>query len=188
MRVRYTRRCGEVWLATNHVTTGCCVCKNRTATPEPVAVYSYQLDAAGGLLNPQPLEGGHLLRKSVYFSFTGEYSKATFWCCNVIGGTLLGKVAITAEYLGLEIAISGGLFSGDIYLYSWGPAKLVFYGNLKLDLLSETIENESVTIAEYFIQGTLRDGSPLSTDIHSSSSYFGPDYTPYPWVSITVDP
>ena len=49
-------------------------------------MYSYELDAAGGLLNPQALEGAHLQRKSVYLSFTGEYSKVNFLCCRVIDG------------------------------------------------------------------------------------------------------
>ena len=61
--------------------------KTAPPPPEPVAMYSYALDAAGNLLNPQPLEGAQLQRKSVYFSFTGEYSKATFWCCKVPDGT-----------------------------------------------------------------------------------------------------
>lgn len=60
--------------------------KTAPPPPEPVAMYSYELDAAGGLLNPQPLEGAHLQRKSVYFGFSGDYGKATFWCCKVIGG------------------------------------------------------------------------------------------------------
>jgi hypothetical protein len=57
--------------------------KNAPPPPEPLALFSYALDAAGGLLNPQPLEGAHLQRRSAYFSFTGEYSKVNFWCCKV---------------------------------------------------------------------------------------------------------
>ena len=49
-------------------------------------MYSYELDAAGSLLNPQPLEGAHIQRRSVYFSFSGEYSKINFWCCKVPDG------------------------------------------------------------------------------------------------------
>jgi hypothetical protein len=60
--------------------------KEAPPPPEPVAMYSYQLDAAGGLLNPQPLEGAHIQRRTVYFSFTGEYSKVNFWCCKVADG------------------------------------------------------------------------------------------------------
>ena len=54
--------------------------------PEPVAMYSYELDAAGGLLNPQPLEGAHLERRAGYFTFTGDYERVNFWCCNALGG------------------------------------------------------------------------------------------------------
>jgi hypothetical protein len=81
--------------------------------PEPVAIYSYQLDAAGGLLNPQPLEGAHLQRKSVYFSFTGEYSKATFWCCNVTEGDEPHMPAVTDDTAPFVLRVDTGALSDD---------------------------------------------------------------------------
>ena len=112
---------------------------------------------------------------------------AIYGALTITGGTFLTDVDIFSEFNGYIVAISGGLFSGDINLISVGPTFLVFYGDLKLDLLSERIENDSWTIAEYYITGTLGDGSPLSTHIHSSSTYY-PDQKPDPWVSITMEP
>ncbi len=60
--------------------------KTAPPPPEPVAMYSYQLDAAGDLLNPQPLEGAHLERKVAYFTYTGDFIGANFWCCKVPDG------------------------------------------------------------------------------------------------------
>ncbi|MDX2476185.1 MAG: hypothetical protein QNL05_02345, partial [Gammaproteobacteria bacterium] len=62
-------------------------------TPEPIpvsagiAVYSYQLDSNGNLVNPLPLEGASLKRKVVYFSYSGNYAQVNFWCCKVSGGS-----------------------------------------------------------------------------------------------------
>jgi hypothetical protein len=71
--------------------------KTAPPPPEPVAMYSYALDAAGNLLNPQPLEGAQLQRRSVYFSFTGEYSKVRFWCCMVVDGGEEHMPAVTDD-------------------------------------------------------------------------------------------
>ena len=71
----------------------------------PVAVYSYQLDAAGGLLDPQPLEGATLQRKSVYFSFTGEHSKIKIWCCKVPDGAEEHMAALVDDAVPLVLRV-----------------------------------------------------------------------------------
>lgn len=53
--------------------------------PQPEAIYSYQLDGAGKLVNPQALKNAVLQRKVAYFSFTGEHSQINFWCCKIPG-------------------------------------------------------------------------------------------------------
>jgi serine protease len=50
------------------------------------ALYSYSLDADGRLENPQALQGANLQRKTVYFSFFGDYRQVSFWCCKVPAG------------------------------------------------------------------------------------------------------
>jgi hypothetical protein len=87
--------------------------KTATPPPKPVAVYSYALDAAGNLLNPQPLEGAQLQRKSVYFSFTGEYSKATFWCCKVVGGTEPHMPSVTDDEAPFVLRVDLGALPAD---------------------------------------------------------------------------
>ena len=61
------------------------------SSPEPipggVAIYSYQLDSDGKLVKPLPLAGASLKRKVVYFSYTGDYTQISFWCCKVAGGS-----------------------------------------------------------------------------------------------------
>ncbi len=54
--------------------------------PAPVAVYSYAIDGSGFLIDPLPLEGARLDRRTVYFSFTGDYERVNFWCCKVPDG------------------------------------------------------------------------------------------------------
>ncbi len=57
-----------------------------TSPPEPVAMYSYAVDDAGWLIDPLPLEGAQLQRRAAYFTFTGDYDHANFWCCKVADG------------------------------------------------------------------------------------------------------
>ena len=87
--------------------------KTAPPPPEPVAIYSYELDAAVGLLNPQPLEGAHLKRKSVYFSFSGEYSKATFECCKVIGGEESHMKPVTDKAAPFVLRVDAGALPED---------------------------------------------------------------------------
>ena len=54
--------------------------------PAPVAMYSYAIDDDGFLIDPLPLEGALLARKVAYFTFTGDFSSASFWCCKVPEG------------------------------------------------------------------------------------------------------
>jgi hypothetical protein len=81
--------------------------------PEPVAMYSYELDAAGGLLNPQPLEGAHIQRRSVYFSFSGEYSKVDFWCCKVADGDQPHMPKVTDESAPFVLRVDSGALPDD---------------------------------------------------------------------------
>ena len=62
------------------------VFSQNTPPPEPVAMYSYAIDENGFLIDPIPLEGARLERKTVYFTFTGEYQRVNFWCCKVPDG------------------------------------------------------------------------------------------------------
>ncbi len=96
----------------------------KTAPPpaEPVALYSYQLDAAGGLLNPQPLEGAHLQRESVYFSFTGDYSKVDFWCCKVPDGDEPHMPAVTDDTAPFVLRVDTGALPADNGLPREGSA------------------------------------------------------------------
>lgn len=51
------------------------------------ALYSYSINAAGELLNPQPLQGAELQRRTAYFSYYGDYQRVSVWCCKVAGGS-----------------------------------------------------------------------------------------------------
>ncbi len=81
--------------------------------PKPVAMYSYELDAAGALLNPLLLEGANLQRKTVYFSFTGEYSALTFWCCKVVGGTESPMPPVTDDSAPFVLRVDLGALPAD---------------------------------------------------------------------------
>ena len=106
----------------------------------------------------------------------------------ITGGTFSGKVAIRAEYGPLDIAVSGGLFSEDINLTSVGPIELALYGDLELILLKHWLDEDYWASADYAIEGTLRDGSSLSSILHCRSLYAGPDAPPCPGVTITAAP
>jgi hypothetical protein len=49
-------------------------------------MYSYAVDSDDLLIDPLPLEGAQLERKSTYFTFTGDYERVSFWCCKVPDG------------------------------------------------------------------------------------------------------
>lgn len=51
------------------------------------ALYSYSVDANGELHNPVRLQGAKLQRRTVYFSFYGDYRQISGWCCKVAGGS-----------------------------------------------------------------------------------------------------
>ena len=53
---------------------------------EPVALYSYAIDGDGELIDPLPLADAYLERKVAYFSFSGDFLRANFWCCKVPDG------------------------------------------------------------------------------------------------------
>ena len=102
----------------------------------------------------------------------------------ISGGTFLGNVDIISEYNGWYVDISGGLFRGDINIDNVGRTSLRFYGDLKVELVKET-EGESRYIADYFVEGTLRDGSLISTNLYYQT-FICCDWVP--WTKITVEP
>ncbi len=104
----------------------------------------------------------------------------------ISGGTFLEKVNINSDYLDHKVAISGGLFNGGFDILNYGSFFLVFYGELELVLLNQRVEDDD-SFAEYSIEGTLRDGAPLSTTIFCRSWDWSEE-EPCPWVSITVEP
>ncbi len=106
----------------------------------------------------------------------------------ITGGSFPGNVSIDCMYHGFKVAISGGLFGGDLNLFSNpGLIDLVFYGELELVLGDRWIESEYKAYAEYAINGTLRDGSPLSA-LTNCECYLNWGEEPCQQVSILVEP
>ncbi len=129
--------------------------KSTPPPPKPVAMYSYQLDAAGGLLNPQPLEGAHLDRKSGYFSFTGAYSKATFWCCQVIGGDEVHMPAVTDDTAPLVLRVDLGALPADSGLERELSAQLFDdNGDYQAPVARWTLQERSVDTVSFDDGGT----------------------------------
>lgn len=129
--------------------------------PEPVAVYSYELDAAGGLLNPQPLEGAHLQRKTVYFSFLGDYSKISFWCCKVPDGDEPHMPRITDDTKPFVLRVDLGALADD--------------GGLQRELYADIFDSEG-DYKGYFTNWTL-EPKPTSPIVISEAGVYTIDYT-----------
>jgi hypothetical protein len=123
--------------------------------PEPVAVYSYALDAAGGLLNPQPLEGAHLQRKTVYFSFLGDYSKISFWCCKVPEGDEPHMPRITDDTKPFVLRVDMGALADD--------------GGLERELYADIFDSEG-NYKGYFANWTL-EPKPTSPIVIEAGVY-----------------
>ena len=140
------------------------------------------------------IDGGRI--DKLYSSWDGHYVtvsngvigemevRSTGGSLTISGGTFLGNVDIISEYAGWYVAISGGLFRGDINIDNVGGTSLTFYGDLKVELVRET-EGDFVYIADYFVEGTLRDGSPISTNLYYET-FICCDWVP--WTKITVEP
>ncbi len=127
--------------------------KTAAPPPEPVAIYRYQLDSAGGLLNLQPSEGAHLQRSSVYFSFSGEYTKVDFWCCKVSDGDEPHLAAATDDTAPFVLRVDTGALPADNGLPRELSAQL--YGNdgdFKIHVVQLTLEPppESITKTLYY--------------------------------------
>ena len=120
--------------------------------------------------------------------FGDFHSKALWGKLTISGGTFLEKVYIIDDYAGYHIAISGGDFNEGFNVRAATVTSLVFYGELELVLLSDWVdEDRDRAYAEYSIEGTLRDGSPLSTTIFCSSLWRGME-GPCPGARIAVEP
>jgi hypothetical protein len=98
-------------------------------------------------------------------------AKAVVGELTITGGTFIGSVGISCEYSFYEIKISGGLFKEGFDIFSLGNTSLVFYGDLELVLLDQWIGNGFDSLAEYSIEGSLRDGSSLSVSGQSRPFY-----------------
>lgn len=142
----------------------------KTAPPpsEPIAVYSYALDAVGGLLNPQVLEGAHLQRRSVYFSFTGEYSKTTFWCCEVPDGDEPHMPSVTDDTAPFVLRVDTGA------LPDAGASRRELYA---------TLFNSSGNYTEHYAYWTL-EPPPESPLIFNDGELHTIDYTIWPQVEV----
>ncbi len=135
--------------------------KSAPPPPEPVAMYSYELDAAGGLLNPQPLEGAHLQRKTVYFSYLGDYSKISFWCCKVPDGDEPHMPAITDDTKPFVLRVDMGALPDD--------------DGLERELYADIFDSEG-NYKGYFTNWTL-EPKPTSPIVISEAGVYTIDYT-----------
>ncbi len=129
--------------------------------PEPVAMYSYALDAAGGLLNPQPLAGAHLQRKTVYFSYLGDYSKISFWCCKVPDGDEPHMPRITDDTKPFVLRVDMGALPDD--------------DGLERELYADIFDSEG-NYKGYFTNWTL-EPKPTSPIVISEAGVYTIDYT-----------
>jgi hypothetical protein len=158
--------------------------KTAPPPPEPVAMYSYVLDAASGLLNPQPLEGAHIQRRSVYFSFTGDYSKATFWCCKVIGGDEAHMPSVTDDTAPFVLRVDTGALPDDGSLQRELYADLFdssgnytgHYANWTLEALADSpvvFDDGGVHTIDYTIQGDVFVDVGTTLNIVSGANIIG---------------
>ena len=119
--------------------------------PPPVAVFSYDVDGVGSPANPQPLQDALLQRQTVYFSFTGDYSKAGFWCCQVVGGSEDHSLSAFDEYSPLVWRVDLAVLPSD--------------DGLPRELQAELYDDDG-NVEEYAAQWTL--------EARSEAEIFGP--------------
>jgi hypothetical protein len=136
------------------------------------------VDAVGNLLNPQPLQDALLQRQLVYFSFTGDYSKAGFRCCKVVGGGEDHSLSAFDEYRPLVWRVDLASLPADAGLPRELQAELYDEaGNVEEHTAQWTLEARSE--AEIF--GPLVDGIQLLSATGLSSPVWPEDSA---WVPI----
>ncbi len=79
----------------------------------PVAMYSYAVDDDGLLTDPLPLEGAQLARKLAYFTYTGDFESASFWCCKVSDGDEAHGEKVEDRIPPLVLAVDLGTLPDD---------------------------------------------------------------------------